>query len=117
MATDGILGLPDLDPETKEKYSLRKVVGCGDVAAETILRGCSTIKELFERVVETYKEYYKDSVTDVQGIPYTWKEYLRENALLLWMQRKKDQRFDIFTDLLDKLGIDYKQEETNNGNN
>jgi hypothetical protein len=106
---DNILGLPDLAPETKGKYGLRKVVGCGDVAATTILEGCVEVKELFERVIECYQAFHKE----------VWKEPLRENALLLWMQRVPNQRFDIFTDLFDKLSINYEykqQEETNNDN-
>lgn len=106
LSVDNIQGLPDLAQETKEKYGLRKAVGCGDVAATTILSGCTEIKHLFERVVECYKAFYSEPIK-VAGQPYTWKEFLRENAALLWMQRSKDQRFNIFTDLLDKLGIEY----------
>lgn len=98
-SVDNIQGLPDLAASTKEKYNLRKVVGCGDVAATTILEGCATIKELFERVVECYKEFYKDD----------WKAPLQENAILLWMQRRSDQRFNIFTDLFDKIGVNYNE--------
>lgn len=94
---DNIQGLPDLSAEIREKYGIRKGKGCGDTSAEKVLEGCSEVKDLFERVVECYKAYYKDE----------YKFYLKENALLLWMQRKKDQRFDIFTDLLDKLGVNY----------
>ncbi len=98
-SVDNIQGLPDLAPETKEKYGLRKVVGCGDVAAETILEGSSSIKELFERVLECYKAFYKDK----------YASPLKENGLLLWMMRTPDQRFDIFTDLFDKLSIQYEK--------
>lgn len=107
-SVDNIQGLPDLAKETREKYGLRKAVGCGEVAATTILEGCVEIKELFERVVECYKLYYV-AAQDVAGQQYTWKEFLNENAILLWMQRSKDQRFNIFTDLLDKLGVNYDQ--------
>jgi hypothetical protein len=55
------------------------------------------VKELFERVVECYQSYYKED----------WKPFLQENALLLWMQRKEGQRFNISEDLLDKLGVEY----------
>lgn len=97
LSVDNIQGLPDLALETKEKYNLRKIVGCGEVAAMTILEGCTEVKELFERVVECYKAYYKEE----------WKAPLRENALLLWMMRVPNQRFDIIVDLLDKLGVQY----------
>ncbi len=105
-SVDNIQGLPDLAKETRDKYGLRKAVGCGEVAATTILAGCTEIKELFERVVECYKAYYVKPVA-VGDVEYTWKEFLRENATLLWLQRSEGQRFDIFTDLLDKLGVEY----------
>jgi hypothetical protein len=97
LSVDNIQGLPDLAIETKEKYGLRKIVGCGDVAATTILSSCTEVKELFEKVVECYKAYYKED----------WKAPLKENAILLWMMRTPGQRFDIFVDLLDKLGVQY----------
>lgn len=97
LSVDNIEGLPDLTPEIREKYGVRKGKGCGEAGALKVLESCTEIKELFERVVECYKAHFKDE----------YQFYLRENALLLWMQRKKDQRFDIFTDLLDKLEIKY----------
>jgi hypothetical protein len=106
--TDNIQGLPDLSLETKIKYSLRKVKGCGDVAADTILSGCTEAKQLFERVVECYRSFYGDGTHPVGELTYTWKDFLKENALLLWMQRKKDQRFDIFEDLFKPLKIEYE---------
>ncbi len=104
---DNIQGLPGLAQETREKYRIRNTVGCGEVAATAILEGCTEIKELFERVVECYKAYYVDPVM-VQGVEYTWKDFLRENAILLWMMRTPDQRFDIFVDLLDPYGVVYE---------
>ena len=110
-AVDNIQGLPDLSPETKERYKLRKAVGCGDVSAKTILDGCKTAQELLGKVVEEYKAYYKDPVTfvsdsDNEEYTYTWKDYLDQNARLLWMLRTEDVDWSIFS-LLDKLGVDY----------
>ena len=105
--TDNILGIPDLAPETRLEYGLRKTKGCGEVASESILRGSKDVPEMFTKVCKAYKEYYKEDITLPCGLVYSWKDFLRENALLLWMQRTKDQRFDIFTDLLDKIGVDY----------
>lgn len=108
LSVDNIQGLPDLALETKEKYGLRKVTGCGEVAATTILSECTEIRDLFVKVVECYKAYFKEDQVISEGLVYNWKDYLRENAQLLWMQRTKDQQFDIFTDLFDKLGIEYE---------
>lgn len=107
LTVDNIQGLPDLAAETKAKYGLRKIVGCGEVAAKTILEDCKEIPELFAKVVEAYKDFYGDREYPVGDLMYTWKDFLRENALLLWMMRTKNQRFDIFPDLLDKLGVKY----------
>ena len=110
--TDNIQGLPDLAPETREKYGIKKGKGCGEASAEKILGGSTTIPELFGRVVECYKDFYKEGYHTV-GDPnshvtmYNWKDFLAENGLLLWMQRTKGQRFDIFKDLLDKLEVKY----------
>src|SRR5690606_18010061 len=111
-AVDNIQGLPDLAIETREKYSLRKGKGCGDVAAETILRGCKDIKEVFTRVVDTYKLYYGEEVHEVkthrgETLKYTWKDFLNENARLLFMLRTEDVNWDIFSGLLDRLGVGY----------
>jgi len=107
-STDNILGLPDLAPETRLEYNLRKTKGCGEVASESILEGSKDVKEMFTRVCKAYKEYYKEPVTISEGLVYCWKDFLRENSILLYMQRTKDQRFDIFTDLLDKIGVIYE---------
>lgn len=100
LSVDNIEGLPDLTPEIREKYGVRKGTGCGEAGALKVLEGCTEIKELFERVLECYQAYYGDR----------YMFFLRENALLLWMQRKPEQRFDIFTDLFDKLEINYGKE-------
>jgi len=99
LSVDNIQGLPDLAPEIREKYGVKKGKGCGEAGALKVLETCTEVKDIFERVIECYKAHY---LTE-------YKFYLRENAQLLWMQRKKDQRFDIFTDLFDKLNINYEE--------
>lgn len=111
-AVDNIQGLPDLAPETKERYNLRKVKGCGDVAATTILADCKTLQELLGKVVEEYKVYYKNPVTfvsesDGKEYTYTWKDYMNEVGRLIWMLRTENTEWNIFTDLLDKLKVKY----------
>lgn len=95
--TDNIPGLPDISTELREKYNLPKRKGCGEKAAEAVIRSCSTTKEIYERIVELYKDYYKDD----------WKDTLNENFRLLWMLRKKDINANVFDDLLDKMKVDY----------
>lgn len=112
LSVDNIKGLPDLAPESRAKYGLRNTPGCGEVAATTILAGCTTPAELLSRVVEEYKAYFKEPTTfmspvDGQEYTYTWKEFLNENARLLWMLRTDDVEWDIFTGLLDKLKVEY----------
>lgn len=112
---DNIQGLQDVAPESREKYGIRKGKGCGDVAAEAILAGCKTPQELLTRVVEEYKACYKEPVTfisDSDGVEYTytWKEYMSENARLLWMLRNDNIEWDIFSDLLDKLGVEWQDD-------
>lgn len=109
---DNIMGIHDLSENTKTLYKLRKVTGCGDVAATTILKDCKTSQELLGKVVEEYKAYYKEPTTftsdsDGKQYTYTWKEYLQENARLLWMLRTEDVNWCIFKDLLDKLKVKY----------
>lgn len=111
-ATDKIQGLPSLTEAMQERLGLRKAVGCGDVSAKAILGGSSTPKEMLEAVIEAYKEVYEEPVTfvsdsDGEEYTYTWKEFLLENARLLWMLRSEEVEWDIFTDLFDKVGITY----------
>lgn len=112
LSVDNIKGLPDVTPETRTKYKLRNSSGCGDVAAKAILEGCTTCEDLLSRVVEEYKAYFKTPTTfispsDGLEYTYTWREYLNENARLLWMLRNENVEWSIFTDLLDRAGVKY----------
>ena len=96
-ATDFIKGLEGLTEEIRDKYDLRKGKGCGEASARNIIKGCATPKEVMERVVECYKAWYEED----------WKSPFEENARLLWMLRTPDIDWNVFTDLLDKLGVNY----------
>ena len=66
---------------------------------------------MFERVVEAYRGYYgdvKQQFTSFRGEVFQWNylDYLKENALLLWMQRYEGQLYDI-EDTLKLLKIEY----------
>lgn len=105
-ATDNILGLGKLSEETREMYGLRKGSGVGDVAANTILDSAKTSKEMLIRVVDAYKKSYPEKTLLDDGLTeYTWKDFLRENAILLWMQRFENEKFDIIQFLEKELKL------------
>ena len=108
--TDNIQGLPTLTREFQEKYNLRKTRGIGVETVHKVLEGLS-IKESFERVVEAYRGFYgvdKKPFTSFRGETFEWNylDYLKENALLLWMRRNEDEFYDI-EDTLKRLKIEY----------
>lgn len=108
--TDNIQGLPNLSPEFQSKYELRKCRGLGKETALKLIEGKS-IKEAFEIVVEAYKSYYgndKHKLLTFRGetLEYTWLDFLRENALLLWMRREPNEMYNI-EDTLKRLNIKY----------
>ena len=109
-STDNIQGLPTLTRELQEKYKLRKVNGIGKDTANKLVEGKS-IKECFELVVECYKAYYgedKKEFVSFSGVKYqyNWLDYIKENALLLFMQRSESEFYDI-EDTFKRLKINY----------
>ena len=113
-STDNIPGLPNITPELRKKYSLGQQKGVGKTTALGMLAGCETAKELFERVVEAYRDYYdgSESVAGYGGemLFYNYLDYLQENAILLWMRRIEGEMFDI-RQFLTKMGIHIEEEE------
>lgn len=109
--TDNIPGLPNFTKEVQEKYGIRGSRGIGEALATKYLADCESVKEMFERVVEAYKSYYGDvyEFTSYNGkvYIYSWLDFLRENAILLYMRREKDEMYDI-KDTLDRLGVNCK---------
>lgn len=95
-STDNIPGIGKISKDTKEKYKL-KTTACGPATANAILKGCNDPKELFERVVDAYRESHGD----------VWKEYINEQFRLLWMLRTPNIEANIFDELLDKLKVEY----------
>lgn len=111
--TDSIQGLPNIGKEFATKYNVTQR-GVGKVTAETILGGCTTTKEMFERLVEAYRSYYGDDsfeFTDHEGntSQRTWLDMLKENAALLYMLRSEKEIGKVYdiTKTLDKLGVEY----------
>lgn len=56
--------------------------GKGPALAYKLLHDCETEEELFDKVVELYKEYVQD---------HHWIHYFREQANLLWMVQELDE--------------------------
>jgi hypothetical protein len=111
-SVDNIAGLPDLVETLREKYEVKKGKGLGKVTATKFLEGCSTPKELFERVVEAYKAYYgprkKHKFVNFreEALEWTWKDFLSDRANLLWMYRDDTCKYNIFEDTLAKLKVE-----------
>lgn len=53
--TDNVPGVKELPSDIKEKYKLGKRKGVGPVTAKTILEGCESELEMFERVRDCYR--------------------------------------------------------------
>lgn len=100
LSTDNIQGLPNITEGFAKKHGLPKPRGIGKATALKLLEDCNTPKEMYTRVVEAYQDYYglePLKFTSHRGIESerNWLDMLRENALLLHMMRKPDERFDI----------------------
>ena len=111
MSTDSIQGLPNLDPEFAKLHGLPKPRGVGKATALKLLEDCKTPKEMYQRVVDAYRTYYGDKEFDFEShrgekSKRTWVDMLKENALLLYMMREPNERYDI-TLTLKRLGVEY----------
>ena len=64
-------------------------------------------------MVEAYKAYYgprknhKFTNFREDELSWTWKDYLRDRANMLWMYRDDTCKYDIFEDTLDNLRVKY----------
>jgi hypothetical protein len=110
-SVDNIPGLPDVSTELREKYGVRKAKGVGKATADGLLASCETPKELFERVCEAYKDHYGEDDTYAftnfrdEHLEWTWKDFLKGRASLLWMYRDDSKEYDIFEDTFKKLKV------------
>ncbi len=111
LTCDGIVGLPNLNPEFCEKYGLAKPRGVGKATALEVLQDCKTPKEMYGRVVEAYRTFYGEDdfeFTSHRGDVFkrTWLDMLKENATLLYMLRDSNEagKYDISV-TLKKLGV------------
>lgn len=109
---DTIVGLPQIVPELAAKYGIRKSKSVGDTTAINYLKGCSTPKEVFERVIEAYRAYYGDEkkeFTSFRGevMERNWLDHLNEQFQLLRM-RTNDSPNKHVSEFLKQLGITYE---------
>lgn len=111
LGTDNIQGLPNLSVDFCAKYNLPKPRGVGKATALKILENCTTPREMYEMVVEAYQSYYGKEPFEFTSFrnevsTRTWLDMLKENALLLHMMRKANERYDI-EETFKRLNVDY----------
>lgn len=99
-STDGILGLVDLPPEIRKHFGL-KCKGIGPKAAEAILDGCETPKQMMSRVVECYELQYKEN----------WYRVMEENCKLLYLRKLHGEVYSL-GERLDRMGIAYEKKKS-----
>jgi hypothetical protein len=88
---DNIMGLEVVHQDTKDKYGI-KTNGAGPVAASKLLSGCTTEKEMVERVIEAYSLSWPDD----------YQQRLADNAFFLYLRRKEGEVFN-FNDYVENL--------------
>ena len=108
-SVDSIKGLPQITPELCTKYGIRKSKTIGDTTAANYLKGCTTPKEIFERVVEAYKAYYGDEKKEFvsfrgEKFERNWLDHLDEQFQLLRM-RTTDEPNPHVSVFLKSLGV------------
>lgn len=96
-ATDCIPGLMELPPEIRKNFGL-KGKGIGPKAAERLLEGCETPKDMMERVVSLYEVQYKDK----------WYSVMEENCRLLYMRKEVGEMYNL-GEKLESMGISYEK--------
>jgi len=98
-STDTILGIGGINEDLVETYGLKKVSSIGETSAKKILEGANTPKEMFSRVVNSYRIVHWDDCM----------KHLQESFRLLWMLRTKKVDLDVRDVLLNPLGVEYPE--------
>lgn len=107
---DSILGLPKLTPELHTKYKIRKAASLGATTADNLLKDVHTPKEMFERVVEAYKDLYgteKKPWVSFRGDKLEWDylDYMDETFRLVRMQ-VNGRPVEHVSEFLKRLGVE-----------
>lgn len=109
-STDNILGLPDFPEEIKEKYGMAKRKGTGPAGITKLFEDCHGIADHFDRVVECYKAYYGEEKKPFETwrgdtLEWDWTDYLKETAMLAYMNPYDDPlSYDVIKHMK-KLGV------------
>jgi 5'-3' exonuclease len=82
---DNIPGLEVLSSITKERFKV-KTTSVGPVAAQKILDGLKTEKQMAERVAECYSASHEED----------WEQRLQDNCFFLYLRRKPDEMFNVW---------------------
>lgn len=87
---DTILGLGGLPKDFLKEKGLRSTKGLGEKTATALLEHCTTVKDLFEVVVECYKAQYGTEKKEFKAwtgevLCWDWLDHLREQGSLLRM--------------------------------
>lgn len=101
---DNIMGIPHAVDSVRERFNIRRGKGFGEVASTKCLDGCTTQKELAERVAWVYKETFQEGYQLQDGTVLSWIEVMDENVQLLKMIDFVGQQYK-FSEELDKWGV------------
>lgn len=108
---DSIPGLPSLPEDMYKQYSLRKTRGLGDATARGLLASAETAKEVFERVIAAYKDYYGEDMkpfTSFRGdvSERNYIDHLNEQFRLLRMRTDVTKDVGHVRNFVKSMGID-----------
>ena len=95
---DNIPGLLKVNEPLKEQWPDLRRGGLGAAGAAVILLDCDTPLEQFNAVTKAYSLYWGDEPKEWKSwrgeeLEWTWEDYFKEQAALLWMQRSYGDRF------------------------
>jgi hypothetical protein len=112
-SVDNIQGLPNITPELRQQYSVRKGDTIGAATALSYLESSPDIKTMLERVVEAYIAYYgvepfKFVTHRGETISSNWYRELQETALLVYMNEYEDPLVYEIAFEFDEYGVDVK---------
>ena len=111
-SVDNIPGLPNLTRKQYDRFDARySSIGIGPTGAKNHLKSAKDIPELFQRVVDAYKDWYGEgghtfTSWDGKEMNYIWLDFLKENAILLYMRKVEGELYNIENNLK-SLGVDY----------
>jgi 5'-3' exonuclease len=88
---DNIKGLPNVAETTREEFGIKKSSGCGPAAAAKILEGATSCKEMYERCLDAYREYWYEQGDGTDVSRSVGKEDLIKNARLVYIRKHEGE--------------------------